>query len=73
MKLSERTADTLRNVERSHWQTSYDLAHTGLGDANPMCLDNYNEKMEKFKTDGTEDDKLVRSFAIALEFFLVIM
>ncbi|XP_064594859.1 uncharacterized protein LOC135461614 [Liolophura sinensis] len=58
MKISERTANTLRNVERSQWQTSYDLAHTGLGDANPMSLDNYKEKMEKFKTDGTEDDNL---------------
>ena len=29
MKVPERTANATRNVERSHWKTTYDLQHTG--------------------------------------------
>ncbi|XP_020326046.1 uncharacterized protein spmip4 isoform X4 [Oncorhynchus kisutch] len=41
--LSERTANMLRNVEKSHWVTSYQLHYTGTGSTNPWRLDDYHE------------------------------
>uniref|UniRef100_A0A8C8G0F6 Uncharacterized protein n=1 Tax=Oncorhynchus tshawytscha TaxID=74940 RepID=A0A8C8G0F6_ONCTS len=41
--LSERTANMLRNVEKSHWVTSYQLHYTGTGSTNPWRLDDYYE------------------------------
>nr|XP_046194082.1 uncharacterized protein LOC124023964 [Oncorhynchus gorbuscha] len=41
--LSERTANMLRNVEKSHWVTSYQLHYTGSGPTNPWRLDDYHE------------------------------
>ncbi|XP_015456803.3 uncharacterized protein C7orf31 homolog isoform X2 [Astyanax mexicanus] len=42
--LSERTANMLRNVEKSQWLTSYQLHFTGTGPTNPIKLDDFNEK-----------------------------
>ncbi|KAM9403675.1 uncharacterized protein spmip4 isoform 2-T3 [Salvelinus alpinus] len=41
--LSERTANMLRNVEKSHWVTSYQLHYTGTGPTNPLRLDDFHE------------------------------
>ncbi|XP_064817316.1 uncharacterized protein LOC135534108 [Oncorhynchus masou masou] len=41
--LSERTANMLRNVEKSHWVTSYQFHYTGTGSTNPWRLDDYHE------------------------------
>lgn len=59
MKLSDRTANALRNVERDHWQTHYDRQHTGIGPTNPMKLDNLTEKTAFKDATGFEDDNLV--------------
>lgn len=61
-KLSERSANALRNIERNQWQTTYDLNNTGLGPYNPMKLDNLDEKRRVMDTYGVEDDKLVIFF-----------
>ncbi|XP_021361900.1 uncharacterized protein LOC110455829 [Mizuhopecten yessoensis] len=58
MKVSDRTANALRNVERNQWHTTYDLNHTGLGPANPLKLDNFNDKCAKYEATGLEDDLL---------------
>ncbi|KAM6967489.1 sperm-associated microtubule inner protein 4 [Aplochiton taeniatus] len=42
--LSERTANMLKNVERSNWVTSYQLNFTGSGPANPLSMDDFNNK-----------------------------
>jgi len=60
MKLSGRTANSLRNIERDQWQTTYDMNHTGLGPANPLKLDNFNEKVAFKEATGLDDDTLVR-------------
>ncbi|XP_074653332.1 uncharacterized protein LOC141907550 [Tubulanus polymorphus] len=57
-QICERTANALRNVERSHWKTTYDLENTGHGPSNPLALDNYREKVVKFKATGDIDDEL---------------
>ncbi|XP_046875114.1 uncharacterized protein C7orf31-like isoform X1 [Hypomesus transpacificus] len=42
--LSERTANMLRNLERSHRLTCYQLQYSGCGPANPLQLDDLHEK-----------------------------
>ncbi|XP_046704464.1 uncharacterized protein C7orf31, partial [Silurus meridionalis] len=42
--LLERTANALRNLEKSQWLTSYQLNYTGSGPTNPIKLDDFNEK-----------------------------
>ena len=58
MSLSDNTANSLRNVERDQWQTTYDLQHTGIGPSNPMSLENLNNKMNVYYTYGVDDDNL---------------
>ncbi|XP_033733291.1 LOW QUALITY PROTEIN: uncharacterized protein C7orf31-like [Pecten maximus] len=58
MKVSDRTANALRNIERNQWHTTYDLNHTGLGPANPLKLDNIDDKYAKYEATGLEDDTL---------------
>ncbi|XP_041372171.1 uncharacterized protein LOC121385529 [Gigantopelta aegis] len=58
MALSDRSANTLRNVERSHWTTTHELDYTGLGPSNPQKLDNLEDKRFNFLLTGKEDDKL---------------
>jgi hypothetical protein len=55
MSLSDNTANSLRNVERDQWQTTYDLQHTGIGPSNPMSLENLNNKMNVYYTYGVDD------------------
>ncbi|XP_069050815.1 sperm-associated microtubule inner protein 4 isoform X3 [Lepisosteus oculatus] len=43
--LSEKTANTLRNLERSYWLTSYQLHYTGSGPMNPVQLDDYHARV----------------------------
>ncbi|KAM8868954.1 sperm-associated microtubule inner protein 4 isoform 1-T3 [Spinachia spinachia] len=43
--LSERTSNMLKNLERSHWVTSYQMHHTGSGPANPLMMDDFREKI----------------------------
>ena len=59
MRVSLRTANALRNVERDQWQTTYDRNHTGLGPANPNKLDNLQEKALFYDTHGITDDAIV--------------
>uniref|UniRef100_A0A6Q2ZHG8 Uncharacterized protein n=1 Tax=Esox lucius TaxID=8010 RepID=A0A6Q2ZHG8_ESOLU len=42
--LSERTANTLHNLEKSLWATSYQLDFTGSGPSNPLRMDDFHEK-----------------------------
>ncbi|XP_037693455.1 uncharacterized protein C7orf31 homolog isoform X2 [Choloepus didactylus] len=41
---SLKEANIQRNLERSHWLTSYTHDYTGLGPMNPLELDDYHEK-----------------------------
>ncbi|XP_028674099.1 uncharacterized protein C7orf31 [Erpetoichthys calabaricus] len=43
--LSERTANMLKNLERSQWLSIYSLNFTGNGPMNPLQLDDYHDKM----------------------------
>ncbi|XP_067456298.1 sperm-associated microtubule inner protein 4 [Thunnus thynnus] len=43
--LSERTSNMLKNMERTHWVTSYQMHYTGSGPANPLKIDDFKEKM----------------------------
>ncbi|KAM7383591.1 hypothetical protein PAMP_003230 [Pampus punctatissimus] len=43
--LSERTSNMLKNLERAHWVTSYQMHYTGSGPANPLKIDDFKEKM----------------------------
>ncbi|XP_075965790.1 sperm-associated microtubule inner protein 4 [Anarhichas minor] len=45
LSLSERTSNMLKNLERTHWVTSYQMHHTGSGPANPLMIDDFKEKM----------------------------
>ncbi|XP_036929469.1 uncharacterized protein C7orf31-like [Acanthopagrus latus] len=45
LSLSERTSNMLRNLERTHWVTSYQMHYTGSGPANPLKIDDFNDKM----------------------------
>ncbi|XP_038652327.1 uncharacterized protein C7orf31 [Scyliorhinus canicula] len=42
--LSERSANILRNIEKSHWLTTYKREFTGSGPMNPIELDDYIDK-----------------------------
>lgn len=65
MRVSLRTANALRNVERDQWQTTYDRQHTGLGPANPNKLDNLQEKTTFYNTHGITDDAIVSTLPCA--------
>ncbi|XP_071478144.1 uncharacterized protein [Diadema antillarum] len=56
--LDPRTANALRNVERSQWTTTYGRAHAGYGPANALALDNYDEKVDREKATRIEDHSL---------------
>lgn len=58
LKVSDRSANVLRNIERNHWIPSQKLDYTGLGPANPMALDNQECKRAVFFQTGEWDDKL---------------
>ncbi|XP_045209471.2 uncharacterized protein LOC123561284 [Mercenaria mercenaria] len=58
MKVSLRTATSLRNLERDQWETTYNKNHTGLGPANPNKLDNLQEKTAFYNTHGIQDDSI---------------
>nr|XP_033496962.1 uncharacterized protein C7orf31 homolog [Epinephelus lanceolatus] len=45
LSLSERTSNMLKNLERTHWVTSYQMHHTGSGPANPLKIDDFKEKL----------------------------
>lgn len=62
MKVSDRTANTLRNIEREQWMTSQNLHYTGLGPSNPVITDNLEEKNMTHLMTGKEDDKLYQHF-----------
>ena len=59
MQVAPRTANTIKNLERQQWQTTYDLQHTGLGASGPMQLDNYDQKYDNMLLKGMQDDALV--------------
>ena len=59
MRVAPRTANALRNVEREQWRTTHLNDFTGLGPANPVVLDNLDEKTHALIMTGLEDDKLV--------------
>ncbi|XP_078391819.1 sperm-associated microtubule inner protein 4 [Cetorhinus maximus] len=42
--VSERTANMLKNIEKSHWLTTYKKEFTGSGPMNPLQLDDYHDK-----------------------------
>jgi len=60
MKISARTANALRNVERNQWLPDYTINYTGYGPANAMKLDNYADKeaAAKLRADGPIDETL---------------
>ncbi|GFR88677.1 hypothetical protein ElyMa_004258600 [Elysia marginata] len=58
LKVSERSANVLRNIERNQWIPSQKMDYTGLGPANPMALDNQECKRAVFYQTGEWDDKL---------------
>ncbi|KAL5010406.1 hypothetical protein ScPMuIL_012711 [Solemya velum] len=58
MMVSDHTADTMRNIERDQWQTTYDTQMTGIGPSNPKKLDNFAEKQVQIATYGVEDSSL---------------
>uniref|UniRef100_A0A671US54 Uncharacterized protein n=1 Tax=Sparus aurata TaxID=8175 RepID=A0A671US54_SPAAU len=45
LSLSERTSNMLRNLEKTHWVTSYQMHYTGSGPANPLKIDDFSDKM----------------------------
>ncbi|KAK6969931.1 hypothetical protein BgiMline_025547 [Biomphalaria glabrata] len=57
-QVSERSENVLRNLERDQWLTTHNLNYTGLGPANPMCLDNLECKNVSFFKTGLWDDNL---------------
>ena len=59
MRVSQRSANALRNLERDQWQTTYDRSNSGIGPINPNKLDNLQEKTTFYDTYGITDDKLV--------------
>ncbi|XP_078284388.1 sperm-associated microtubule inner protein 4 [Rhinoraja longicauda] len=42
--VSERTANILKNIEKSHWQSKHKRDFTGQGPMNPVQLDDYFDK-----------------------------
>ncbi|XP_005377488.1 PREDICTED: uncharacterized protein C7orf31 homolog isoform X2 [Chinchilla lanigera] len=55
---SAKEANIQRNLERSHWVTSYSHDFTGLGPMNPLELDDYHEKKVAALAGQTEFDPL---------------
>ncbi|XP_010626554.1 uncharacterized protein C7orf31 homolog isoform X1 [Fukomys damarensis] len=55
---SAKEANIRRNLERSHWITSYSHDFTGLGPMNPLELDDYHEKEVADLTRQREFDPL---------------
>ncbi|KAM6152272.1 sperm-associated microtubule inner protein 4 [Erethizon dorsatum] len=55
---SAKEANVQRNLERSHWITSYNHDFTGLGPMNPLELDDYHEKEVAGVTGQMEFDPL---------------
>ncbi|XP_071789346.1 uncharacterized protein [Asterias amurensis] len=53
-----RTANALRNVERSQWVTTYSKNFTGYGPANALRLDNFDEKVDMERRGGIENHSL---------------
>ncbi|KAM6995174.1 sperm-associated microtubule inner protein 4 [Tautogolabrus adspersus] len=47
LTLSEQTSNMLKNLERTHWLTSYQMHYTGSGPANPLKIDDFREKMSE--------------------------
>ncbi|XP_034729399.1 uncharacterized protein C7orf31-like [Etheostoma cragini] len=45
LSISERTSNMLKNLERTHWLTSYQMHHTGSGPANPLQIDDFKDKI----------------------------
>ncbi|XP_030014600.1 uncharacterized protein C7orf31 homolog [Sphaeramia orbicularis] len=45
LSLPERTSNMLKNLERTHWLTSYQMDYTGSGPANPLKIDDFMEKL----------------------------
>ncbi|XP_035018723.1 uncharacterized protein C7orf31 homolog [Hippoglossus stenolepis] len=45
LSLSERTSNMLKNLERTHWITSYQMDYNESGPANPLKVDDFEEKM----------------------------
>nr|XP_019948395.1 PREDICTED: uncharacterized protein C7orf31 homolog isoform X1 [Paralichthys olivaceus] len=45
LSLSERTSNMLKNLERTHWITSYQMDYSESGPANPLKVDDFKEKM----------------------------
>ncbi|CAL1541724.1 unnamed protein product [Lymnaea stagnalis] len=58
LQISERSQNTLRNIERNQWMTTQKLDYTGLGPANPMMLDNLDCKTHMFFQTGEWSDDL---------------
>ncbi|XP_071943557.1 uncharacterized protein [Antedon mediterranea] len=56
--INPKTANALRNVERSQWVTTYSKQYTGYGPANALALDNYDEKVDAERKTGIEDHSL---------------
>ncbi|KAM3873367.1 sperm-associated microtubule inner protein 4 [Diretmus argenteus] len=50
ISLSERTTNMLRNLEKTLWLTSYQMHYTGSGPANPLKIDDFNEKLSDLAT-----------------------
>uniref|UniRef100_A0A672ZCH2 Uncharacterized protein n=1 Tax=Sphaeramia orbicularis TaxID=375764 RepID=A0A672ZCH2_9TELE len=49
LSLPERTSNMLKNLERTHWLTSYQMDYTGSGPANPLKIDDFMEKLSNLK------------------------
>ncbi|XP_053288317.1 uncharacterized protein C7orf31 [Pleuronectes platessa] len=45
LSLSERTSNMLKNLERTHWITSYQMDYNGSGPDNSLKVDDVEEKM----------------------------
>ncbi|XP_063734491.1 sperm-associated microtubule inner protein 4-like isoform X1 [Eleginops maclovinus] len=45
LTITERTNNMLRDLERTHWVTTYQMHHTGSGPANPLKIDDFQEKI----------------------------
>ena len=64
-KVSDKTANATKNVEREQWLTTYKLSHSGLGPFNPMKLENMEEKKNIKILTGEDDHSLVRAVYIS--------
>ncbi|KAL7393430.1 hypothetical protein ABVT39_010765 [Epinephelus coioides] len=60
LSLSERTSNMLKNLERTHWVTSYQMHHTGSGPANPLKIDDFKEKLNDITGANSHTAPLVK-------------